>query len=452
MSSTPNSTATTPDRPRPGRRRRPRPATRAGIALGTAAALSALVVAGFLPGTARAAGPGGSTVGTSGPAPGAVTAPRPVPDVPSGMPRAIEALAPYVGQVSCEPRAKPGTLALARLLTTTYSGTGYVVEHDCGADPIASEHADGRAFDWIVPARSTDRRTQAEAQASVEAVLTWMLAADSARRPFAVARRLGVMFMVWNDRIWSSHDPAGWRPYSTCRKHPEASADAICNRDRLHVSLSWAGATARTSFWSRTVAAEDYGPCRPKDLNWAPPHRGKNPARCGSHTPVTASSRTDALGTALLRFSGATVGPGDAGPVVRAVQQALTVPPDGTYGPFTADAVAAFQTRRSLPITGTMNADTWRALLIASGARSAVPEKPVVVLTSPATKLARYKKTVLRFGSRGPAVLALQKHLRVTPSGWFGPQTTSAVMAAQKRAKLPATGIVNAVTWRALGA
>jgi len=59
---------------------------------------------------------------------------------------------------------------------------------------------------------------------------------------------------------------------------------------------------------------------------------------------------------------------------------------------------------------------------------------------------------VLRYGDRGAAVLALQKALKITRSGWFGPVTRAAVVAFQVGSAVPATGVVDTATWKALGA
>jgi peptidoglycan hydrolase-like protein with peptidoglycan-binding domain len=376
----------------------------------------------------------------------ATTKSAPVPATPSGLPTGIEDLAPYVGQVSCDPEAKPGTLALARLLTAkTYPGTGYVVEHKCGSEKLASEHLDGRALDWTLTPGNQTQKEQAEA------FLGWLLATDAAGRPFAEARRIGVMYVIWNNRMWSSHDPlAGWQDYSTCKDHPEASASAICHRAQVHISLSWAGAMQRTSFWSKTVADDDYGPCRPADLNWAPAYVKANPNPCPTYPLVNAPVKASAVASQLVGFSGATVGLGDSGPVVTAVQKALGISADGDFGPFTADAVAAFQTKHKLSATGALDAATWRELLLATGGKVVAPTPAPIV--TPANPLTKYKKLVLKYDDRGEAVLALQKRLKVSASGWFGPKTLTAVVAFQKSKKLPQTGVVNAATWKALGA
>lgn len=60
---------------------------------------------------------------------------------------------------------------------------------------------------------------------------------------------------------------------------------------------------------------------------------------------------------------------------------------------------------------------------------------------------------MLRHGDSGPAVLAVQRALRVSPaSGWFGPVTRAAVIRFQRAHHLPTTGNVGPLTWKALGA
>jgi cell wall-associated NlpC family hydrolase len=51
----------------------------------------------------------------------------------------------------------------------------------------------------------------------------------------------------------------------------------------------------------------------------------------------------------------------------------------------------------------------------------------------------------------GPAVAVVQRKVKVTADGDFGPMTEAAVEAAQKTAKLKPTGVVGITTWAALG-
>ena len=59
-------------------------------------------------------------------------------------------------------------------------------------------------------------------------------------------------------------------------------------------------------------------------------------------------------------------------------------------------------------------------------------------------------RPTLRPGNRGPAVTYLQRALRVTPTGWYGPKTLVAVVAFQKAHRLPAKGLVGPLTWAAI--
>ena len=68
-----------------------------------------------------------------------------------------------------------------------------------------SDHADGRAWDWRMNARnSTDRAT-------VEKVFDWLLRTDQQGNRNAMARRLGITYIIWNHRYYRvNDDDAAW--------------------------------------------------------------------------------------------------------------------------------------------------------------------------------------------------------------------------------------------------
>jgi hypothetical protein len=75
--------------------------------------------------------------------------------------------------------------------------------------------------------------------------MTWLLAPDELGNDGAMARRLGVMYVIWDSRIWRSYQAArGWQPYSGASPHT----------DHVHLSFSWAGALGETSYWSGKVS------------------------------------------------------------------------------------------------------------------------------------------------------------------------------------------------------
>ena len=147
--------------------------------------------------------------------------------------KTIERLAPYVPQTTCDPAAKIGTRSLLALLERRYPGTGSDgISRACNLGG-RSEHKEGRALDWAVNYNNPTQRAQAAT------AINWLLKKDKMGRPFANARRLGVMYIIWNRQIWSARERA-WRPYGGASPH----------RDHVHISLSWAGARAKTSFWT----------------------------------------------------------------------------------------------------------------------------------------------------------------------------------------------------------
>ena len=289
--------------------------------------------------------------------PAAAATPRPA--VPSGLPAGIEPLSGYVPANSCDPTPKPGTTALGKLLTRTYPNTSYHISRTCGTDALpTSEHYDGRAVDWMNSVRDTTQAAQAKA------VVAWLMAPDAAGNPYANARRLGVMYVIWNNKIWGAYSAdRGWRAYSSCADHPEKSWDSTCHRNHMHLSLSWPGALGTTSYWTQQVATANYGPCRARDLNWAAPYRKPRSAPCNRYPKVTAPAGASSTLKTLTTYSGMRLSTGSAGPVVTAVQTALGSTRSGYFGPTTKAAVKRFQTSHGLDDSGNVNSATWRALL-----------------------------------------------------------------------------------------
>src|SRR4051812_27816968 len=164
-----------------------------------------------------------------------------VPTAPVKLPGDIEVTAPYQPQTFCDPTVKPGTQALANKLTATYAGTAIVsMVRPCGSD--TSEHYDGRAIDWGVDHRNDRQRLQGSA------FLHWLFATDKAGHDHAMARRLGVMYVIWNKQMWGAWSQR-WEPYTNC------SGPTACHVDHMHISLDWSGAMKKTSFWTGNVAA-----------------------------------------------------------------------------------------------------------------------------------------------------------------------------------------------------
>ena len=192
------------------------------------------------------------TVGTVGAVPdhdaGLPQAATPV--VGPVLPVAYDPVAGYEAQDVCDPTPKPGTRALARLITRTYGRNQVVsISRACSVGGT-SEHKEGRAADWMTNVRTRTGR------ANARACLAWPLGPDQAGVPHGNATRLGVMYIGWNDRFWAAYDAdRGWTELKGCFATPGPASDTTCHRNHIHISLSWDGASGRTSLWDGTALA-----------------------------------------------------------------------------------------------------------------------------------------------------------------------------------------------------
>ena len=159
--------------------------------------------------------------------------------------------------------------------------------------------------------------------------------------------------------------------------------------------------------------------------------------------------------------------PGDMGVEVTNVQYLLaylaqfydSIPPidvDGIFGPNTENAVKSFQRTFDLEVTGTVDFATWDILYRTYiGFLETIPFKYVEGNVLP------YPGIPLRLGSESDEVRLLQEYIRfialyideipsVEPTGYFGSQTQSSVIALQNFLGIEPTGTVAAATWNGI--
>jgi hypothetical protein len=109
-----------------------------------------------------------------------------------------------------------------------------------------SEHKEGRAFDWALNANSRrDRHYAAH-------FLRRLRKPDRFGRRDALARRMGIMYAIWNDRIYSATHHYRTRRY----KHPACRTIRRCSasyrhRNHMHISLTRPAARTKTSWYRR---------------------------------------------------------------------------------------------------------------------------------------------------------------------------------------------------------
>ena len=173
---------------------------------------------------------------------------------------------------------------------------------------------------------------------------------------------------------------------------------------------------------------------------WAAPKTGDVVKKQSIFSDAYSVGRPSGGSTSGGSSSGATLRQGSTGSAVVTLQRALGLPADGEFGPMTDRAVRTFQSRHDLTADGVVGPATWAALGSGSSGGSTSPGGPSASVGTP----------LLRLGSTGKAVVALQRALRIGADGEFGRMTHSAVVSFQRKHGLEADGVVGPRTWRAL--
>ncbi len=320
----------------------------------------------------------------------AAVPPPPKPTV--AMPSAVDVPMNYQGQTLCSQNTKPGVAAWASIVATNYKRPTYGTIRPCASD--VSEHYDGRALDWMLNVNN------AEDKAIADAVTTWLTVRDGNGNYGAWARRLGIMYIIWNKKTWKSYrDINTWTTYT----------GSVPHTDHIHFSFAWDGACKRTSWWTGRAAT------------------AINPATCQAGPSVTVDTEFTKLKDLLLKL-------GSTGDAVRVAQANLPgVSVDGQFGPQTQAAVKAFQTKYGLKVNGFVARPVWNKM---------------EQLQYP---LIKYRKTViLKRGSTGDAVKAAQWALRLPQDGVFGLTTFRAVKKVEAKYGITVNGVIGPLTWAAL--
>ena len=111
----------------------------------------------------------------------------------------LEDYAPYQPQTRCSPKAKPGTKQLSRWIVYHFDGGYGPISRPCTSGGT-SEHKEGRAFDWTLDATKKADRLRAAA------MLERIFRARKDGEEHVLARRMGIMYIIWNDHMYSAYD------------------------------------------------------------------------------------------------------------------------------------------------------------------------------------------------------------------------------------------------------
>ena len=159
-----------------------------------------------------------------------------LPNLRDTYPAAIDPYLSYEAQTQCLTTTQPGTKAVADLIRKAYPTTRvYDGVRACSQGGV-SEHKDGRAIDWMLDVNDPAQKKIADE------FIAWITAPDKHGNRDAMARRMGIMYIIWDGAMWRGWggSQAGTWDRSRDRGH----------RDHIHISMSWPGALAQTSWFT----------------------------------------------------------------------------------------------------------------------------------------------------------------------------------------------------------
>jgi hypothetical protein len=156
----------------------------------------------------------------------------------------LEGFADYQPANRCTPVAKPGTRELARWIVARHGSHASISRGCRRGSEVSSEHQEGRAIDWSADARTAHGRRAADR------LLDELFAADADGNVAAKARRMGIMYVIWDDRMYAAWREFRPEPYlsSSCPSRRRCSA-TLRHRDHVHVSLTRRAARGATSWY-----------------------------------------------------------------------------------------------------------------------------------------------------------------------------------------------------------
>jgi hypothetical protein len=151
----------------------------------------------------------------------------------------------------CRDEPTRGAKALEKWLERNVRGESWGIVRCERLGDGYSVHAEGRAIDWHLDARSRKQR-----RAAMRLIRT-LITRDANGERAALARRMGVQGLIFDCRSWwAGQSKLGkysycYRPNGKKRRGLDPTQAHV---DHVHIELNWPGARKRTSFWRSSVA------------------------------------------------------------------------------------------------------------------------------------------------------------------------------------------------------
>jgi len=147
----------------------------------------------------------------------------------------LESFPQYDGQSTCDPTPDEGVKAFRDYVLHHFGGGDMGIARECDQGG-KSEHKEGRAWDWgVVPGASL---TVPYTEPKVDKILEWLFQNDA-----EIARRAGIMYLIYNRRVWRAYKDPHWEDYTGKSPHI----------DHFHISFSRDGGNGLTSLYTSEI-------------------------------------------------------------------------------------------------------------------------------------------------------------------------------------------------------
>lgn len=151
----------------------------------------------------------------------------------------------------------PGVYAFRDILASAYGARTSSLARACPGTLTSSlsYHARGLALDWRFNVYDSSEAAQAQQ------VLNWLFQENAAGEKQVRLKRLGIIEVIWNDKLWTTSNRNATGDIQTWRVHDFSgcvaaggSENTCAHRDHIHFSFSREGGNMQRSWWSPELA------------------------------------------------------------------------------------------------------------------------------------------------------------------------------------------------------
>lgn len=151
----------------------------------------------------------------------------------------------------------PGVYAFRDILASSHGARTAGMARGCPGSGTTSMsyHARGLALDWRLNVYNSTEAAYAQE------ILDWLFEESSTGEKHVRLKRLGIIEVIWNDKLWTRFDTNSTSNIQTWRAHnfsgcvaAGGNENTCAHRDHIHFSFSLEGGKMQRSWWNAELA------------------------------------------------------------------------------------------------------------------------------------------------------------------------------------------------------